>query len=134
MIRIRFFGPGIITQRFFGRTVLNKSSLVRSRARSLAFHLYQANERPVRSLAPSSPASRESERPTDVAFILNQWDECKSRDSAKDNEAEAEVDIEVELTEGRDKSQGCDETGDVEGVAQVPKASDSALADATDVD
>ena len=65
---------------------------------------------------------------------FNQWDEGKSRDSAKDNEAEAEVDVEIEVTEGRDKSQGCDGMGDVEGVAQVPKASDSAFADATDVD
>ena len=35
---------------------------------------------------------------------------------------------------GRDESQGCDGTGDVEEVAEVPKANDSALADATDVD
>ena len=56
----------------------------------------------------------------------NQWDEGKSHDSAKDNEGEA--------IEGRDKSRDCDGTEDVEGVAQAPKASDSALADATDVE
>ena len=44
----------------------------------------------------------------------------------KDNEGEA--------IEGRDKSQGCDGTEDVEGVAQAPKESDSAPADATDVE
>ena len=65
---------------------------------------------------------------------FKQWDEGKSRDSAKDNEAEAEAEVDVEVIEGQDKSQGCDGTGDVEGVAQVPKASDSALADATDGD
>ena len=54
----------------------------------------------------------------------------KSHDSAKDNE----VEVEVEVIEGRDESQGCHGTGDVEEVAEVPKANDSALADATDVD
>ena len=56
---------------------------------------------------------------------FNQWDEGKSRDSAKDNEAEVEVEVVVD----HDKSHNYDGTGDVEGVAQVPKASDSALAD-----
>ena len=36
-----------------------------------------------------------------------------SRTTAKDNE------VEVEVIEGRDKSQGCEGTGDVEEVAQV---------------
>ena len=63
---------------------------------------------------------------------LNLWEEGKPSDSAKDNEAAAEA--EVEVIEGRDKSQGCDGTEGVEGVTQAPKASDSTLADATYVD
>ena len=43
------------------------------------------------------------------------WVEGKSLDSVKDNEVE--VDVAVEVIEGREKSQGCDGTGDV--VAQV---------------
>ena len=49
----------------------------------------------------------------------------KSHDSAKDDEGGA--------IEGRDKSQGCDGTEDVQGVAQAPKASDSGLMDAVSV-
>ena len=64
--------------------------------------------------------------PADYEGRYNQWDEGKSHDSAKDNKGEA--------TERRDKSQGCDGTEDVEGVAQASKASDSAPADATDAE
>ena len=74
----------------------------------------------------SSGWSKRSTRgnPAEYEGRYNLWDEGKSHDSAKDTEGEA--------IEGRDKSQGCDGERDVEGVAQAPKASDSALADETD--
>ena len=67
-----------------------------------------------------------SRKPAEYEGRYNQWNEGKSHDSAKDKD--------VEDIEGRDKSQGCDGTEDVEEVAQVPKASDSAHVDATDVE
>ena len=70
--------------------------------------------------------------PSEYEGRLNLWEEGKPRDSAKDSEAAAE--IEVKVIESRDKSQGCDGTEGVEGVTQAPKASDSALTDASDVD
>ena len=53
-------------------------------------------------------------------------------DSARDHETDVEV--EVEVLEGRDKSQGCDGARDVVEVPQASKGSNSAHADATHAD
>ena len=68
--------------------------------------------------------------PTEYEGRFHQWDEGRPRDSARGHETDVEV--EVEVLEGRDKSQDCDGTRDV---VEVPQASsDSAHADATNAD
>ena len=70
--------------------------------------------------------------PTEYEGRSHQWDEERPCDSARDHETDVEV--EVQVLEGRDKSQGCDGTRDVVEVPQASKASDSAHADATNAD
>ena len=63
-------------------------------------------------------------------------EESKPSDSTKDNEGAAEVEneAEVEVVESRDRKQGSADTENAVGTAQVSKASDSAVASATEKD
>ena len=110
--------------RFTSNSVLSNTSSPQST--SVSLHRLQTNNK-TRGNSYFGWSKRGTRgNPAEDEGRYSQWNEGKSHDSAKDNEGEA--------IEGRDKSRDCDGTEDVEGVAQAPKASDSALADATDVE